>query len=263
MTAVKISKNKSIPAFCALGEGNIKYYEEHMGLDKVKYIANNLAGIISVSRDNVDYCQSRLGIPSEKILFAPNAADTEIFFKRDKAEARKELSIPNDMNLIIFTGHFDNNKGALRVYKALEKCKNVYGAFLGSGSDNPEGEKVFFCGRVEHEKIPTWLSAADIFILPTIREASSNSVAEAAACGLPIITSDIPSMHDMTTDEFAIKVNAESVEKITDAIKMLISDKEKRNNFSSSALEHAKNYNLKTRAEKILNWITSKLKEKE
>jgi glycosyltransferase involved in cell wall biosynthesis len=43
-----------------------------------------------------------------------------------------------------------------------------------------------------HDEVAMWLAAADVFCLATSREGSPNAVLEALACGVPVVTTDIP-----------------------------------------------------------------------
>ncbi|MHC4872178.1 MAG: glycosyltransferase family 4 protein [Planctomycetota bacterium] len=255
--ALETARHLNIPSVAALGEGNLEYYESHLGIDFMKSTTDQLSGILTVSQENKDYCINKLGIKEDKILFKPNSADTEKFFPNDKTACRSKFNLPKEKKIIIFAGHFNHNKGADRVVKALEKLDNIYGVFLGSGEPLPNSDKILFSGKVSHAEMPEWLSAADAFVLPTIREASSNAVAEAAACGLPVVTSDIPSMHDMLTNNFAEFVNPESIEGIAEGISKTLSDNNKLENMSKAALEHYSSYSLETRASDILDWLGS------
>jgi len=60
-----------------------------------------------------------------------------------------------------------------------------------------------------------------VFVLPTLSEGFSNATIEAMACGLPIITDNGSHMDDVVGDKTAIRVDSESVEEVTLAIKKL------------------------------------------
>ena len=67
---------------------------------------------------------------------------------------------------------------------------------------------VHFAGRVEHSSMPTYLNAADIYVSMSLTDATSVSLLEAMACGLPVVLSDIPDNRDwVVSGENGLLVN--------------------------------------------------------
>ena len=150
---------------------------------------------------SVIYCVSerlctevvKLGGIQKRIVLAPNNADDMKFFPRNRDDCRKilEINVPEDKQVVCFVGHFIERKGPNRVLAALEFGDEFVGVFLGKGPIEIDGEKVLFVGQVNHELLPLWLNAADIFVLPTLGEGWCNAIEEAYSCGLPLVVSDI------------------------------------------------------------------------
>ena len=69
--------------------------------------------------------------------------------------------------------------------KAVDGLSGVGLVMLGGPADVYRSQNILFSGRVPHAEVVTWLSAADVFALPTLSEGSCNAVIEAMACGLP------------------------------------------------------------------------------
>lgn len=116
-------------------------------------------------------------------------ASMSLFFIRDKKECRQRLGLPENQFIVGFVGGFVERKGDKRLLSAINSLEGVYGAFAGRGDESPKGEKVVFCEALQHEEIPIFLNAVDVFCLPTQNEGSCNAIVEAAACAKPIISS--------------------------------------------------------------------------
>jgi glycosyltransferase involved in cell wall biosynthesis len=127
------------------------------------------------------------------MIVAPNSVDMSLFYKRDKDTCRKELGIPLDKFVVGFVGGFIERKGDKRLLAAVNEIDDVYVAFAGCGDHAPDGDKVVFCKALEHEQIPIFLNAIDVFCLPTQNEGSCNAIVEAAACG----SQSIPDAHGL------------------------------------------------------------------
>ncbi len=57
--------------------------------------------------------------------------------------------------------------------------------------------RVELVGKRPHDEIPLWMNAADLFCLPSIREGRPNVIAEATACGTPVVDSNVGSIPEM------------------------------------------------------------------
>ena len=119
----------------------------------------------------------------------------------------------------------------------------------------PTGPQVLHQGPVPHEDVPVWLSAADIFVLPTLDEGCSNAILEALFCGLPIVSSDLPFNRDVLDDQVAILVNPSHVKEIGQAISLLVNRPEHRAAMSTAALQHSRSFRLGDRAERIYAFL--------
>lgn len=99
---------------------------------------------------------------------------------------------------IISTGRLIERKGYAYLVEALEGLQGCELFLAGDGNQKDElralakkhGVNVKFFEGVDHKQIPGLLGDADIFVLPSLNEGMSNSMLEAMACGLPVITTD-------------------------------------------------------------------------
>lgn len=256
ISAVNALKKYNKPFFVAIGESDLIALTKMYPRDYFKESIDHISGFIAVSNKLTDQLMG-FGIPKKRIFMKPNAVDLTKFYKRDKVEMRKKYKLPMDIKLVAFVGRFMEHKGPLRVLEAVENLDNVGVLFLGNGPQEPTGSSVVLKESVPSYTIPELLSAADIFVLPTQREGSCNAIAEAIACGLPVVSSKIPEVMDQCHPSFSILVDPLDVNAIKNAISSILSNERRLEEMSKNASEYAKNFEIGERAASILNFIES------
>jgi len=197
-------------------------------------------------------------VSQDKIIVEPNGVDFEVYYKRKNIkELREKYNLPQNKTLVMFLGHFIENKGPLRLVKAAEGIEKIGLVMVGEGKQNPESTDVVFKQKVPRSCVPELLSASDIFVLPTQHEGSSNAIIEAMACGLPIISSDIPEIRVQCTSDFSILVDPNDISQIRTALEKLLVNEQLRDKMSLHAIEHAQKFSIERRTERIIKFIKS------
>ena len=102
-------------------------------------------------------------------------------------------------------------------------------------------EIVSFQGYIEHGRLPDIYSSSDIFVLPSLSEGMSNTVLEAMACGLPIVTTDTGGSKELINGNGVI-LPTNDVEGITDALGKLIEDTVLRKQMGMKSRELANEF---------------------
>ncbi|RYG98898.1 MAG: glycosyltransferase family 1 protein [Alphaproteobacteria bacterium] len=83
---------------------------------------------------------------------------------------------------------------------------------------NRLSNSVSFLGKLDHQKMADELSAADVFVFPSLRDTSGAIVLEAMACGLPIVCLDHQGAKVMVGDCCGMRISPESLEGTLDGI---------------------------------------------
>ena len=256
--AGKAGETLGIPAFCAFGESSLWSIE---GDDKefIQSQLNLLTGIVSVSTENKRVLIDNQLFREEDIEIFPNGADHDVFRRGDKIKLREKYGMPQNEVIGAFTGSFNEDKGVLRAQKAAVDAGNTKMIFIGGGSEKPIGDNIVFCGKLQHELIPEYLSMADFFILPTRAEGCCNAIVEAMSCGLPIISSIGAYNDDILSDEYAIRTDPNDVTALTAAIETLKENSELRESMAISAEMASSQFDVYNRARAIIDFMERKI----
>jgi teichuronic acid biosynthesis glycosyltransferase TuaC len=252
--AARIGKEFGISTFVAYGESS-PWSITNFGTKRIKKEVNNISGVISVSTANkIDLEKFNL-IDNKKIKVFPNGIRTNHFFPRNRVEARRKFGFPKDVFIIAFTGHFSERKGVLRLRDAVDGLDGIFVIYGGTGKLVPESNNTLFKGLVNPEDMPHFLSSADLYVLPTLNEGCSNAIVEAVACGLPIISSDLPFNYDILDESNSILVDPKNVKSIRSAIKKLRDNRLLSISLGKGSLKKAEQLSLNARANNIKNWM--------
>ena len=258
-----VAKELKIPLFASSGEEKVNQTRIGYTEEAIKEIRNYISGSIHVSTNNKNECKATGLVDDNKACVIPNAIDNSLFYQRNKKECRKKLGIPEDTFVPIFVGQFTDRKGTLRLDAALKQLNDsvIKAVFIGRGPEDPKYEGIITKGPQPHDLLPEYLSAADVFVLPTLNEGCCNAVIEALACGLPVISSDRSFNYDVLDESNSLLIDPESVDEIARAIKKVKDEDDLRNKLSIGALTMAEGLTLSQRVEKILSFIENKIKK--
>lgn len=256
------------PLIVACGEGDnaLDDWASRLSEESKKEIRSKVNGVISVSTENKRKCLD-YGISTEdNTIVLPNCVNDKIFHPIDSSEFRRGLGATKMDFVISFTGAFIDRKGYNRLADAIDRLNDDEIKVIFSGKpmaghekDMPHCKGIIHCGAVNHDDLPNYLCASDVFVLPTLKEGCCNAIVEALSCGIPVISSDLPFNSDILNEENSILINPNSVEEIAEAISLLKSNKSLYVAMKKKTMATSNGYSIMERAQKVKNFIESKI----
>lgn len=225
-----------------------------------RIIVNNSAGLVSNSqwllnefRKHVrfsDKVSTRIiNYPVDVSSLRPSAVGVE--------KLRSELEIGPNQVVIVAVGRLVYKKGYAYLIRALVKVKNSTLVLVGDGDTKSElvilakklklENRVVFAGTIERNKLSEYYNLADIFCAPSIIDQNGNadggpvSVAEAMACGKPIVLTDILGMSGVVGTNGGVVVPQKSASKLGVALANLATNEKMRLEMGRNNLATARN----------------------
>jgi len=158
------------------------------------------------------------GVPPEKLVDAHDAVDSEMFkVEKSKEEARRELHLPQDQKISVYTGSLAKDRGINFIVDAAKRMPELYFCIVGGEAKDVQFWKkhvqesgltnVLIAGSVPHQQIPIWLVAADILLMmwtwqvSTIKVCSPMKLFEYMAAKRHIVGPGFPTVLEILEDE--------------------------------------------------------------
>ena len=212
-------------------------------------------------------CVEESFLKNKDIRLIYNGIDLENFKKTDKTEARKELKLPENKKILLFSangGVKNPFKGGEFVFEAFEKLKNrsniIFLNIGGEGGQNSENWQDF--GYVNDPKTMAKLySAADIYLFPTLADNCPLTAIESLACGLPVVTFETGGVPEIVENGISgLVVEYKNGEKLVNALEKLLNDDELREKMAENTVNTSKKFSSERMALEYLQLYEELLK---
>ena len=189
------------------------------------------------------------GIPESKIEVVLNGIDPdEMDVRQDRKQLRRSLGLGPESLVVLEAARMTGQKGHRYLLDAVAALKDDLPAlrclFAGDGPTRPElmrqAAALGLAGRVHflgfRSDIPDLLSAADVYVLPSLSEGLPLGLLEAMAMGCPVIASAVKGVTDAIEDRVdGFLVPAADVSSLVAALRQLAASAELRRCLGEAA----------------------------
>lgn len=210
--------------------------------------------VFAVTRELCEYHAKQAWMRPDRIGVIRNGVDTLRFcpctVMRDRI--RRRLGFAEDCIVIGSVGRMVPIKDYSTLLEAAQQLAgriNLHVLLVGNGPELDSLERrvresAWLRGRVSFvgvsEQVPDLLNAMDIFVLPSLGEGMSNTLLEAMACGLPLVTTCVGGNPEVVEDGRSGWLFAPGdISRLTDRIERLAANPEIRRTLGEAARERA------------------------
>lgn len=169
---------------------------------------------------------------------------------------KEEIGLKEENFVFGFVGRIVDSKGIKELFLAFDKLyvkNNSLRLLLVGPIEYKQISDMNLVKKIQNHEgivlvgsqldVPLFMSMMDVFVLPTWREGFGNVTVEAAAMGLPIISTNITGIRDSVSNNFnGILIKVKVVTELKNAMELLYDNCELRNELGENGKEWAKNF---------------------
>ena len=187
----------------------------------------------------------RLGTPMGRFTYIPGAVDTQRFTPGTQGS--------DDAIRILYHGRVDRRKGVLDFIEACARLTGNWRATIsGIGPDLEPAkalvaergldDRIVFTGYADYADVPQIYRGHHIFASPTYAEGFSNTILEAMAIGLAIVSCHAVGVSDCLRDgENGLLVQPGDIAAQAEALQLLIDNRGERQRLADAGLTECRN----------------------
>ncbi|MBU6214868.1 glycosyltransferase [Patescibacteria group bacterium] len=222
---------------------------------------------------------ARLGIPESRMTVEPSGVDLATFaITLPREEARTRLDLPRGRALVAYTGNFmtmGEEKGLRTLLKALREIDAIGVAAGGSEKECARyaeiareygvADRAVLRGFMPQRELAVYQQAADVLVMPFPdtphfrSDMSPVKMFEYMASGRPIVSSDLPTIRSVLSDDTAVFVPPGDASALARAVADLLADPLRGERLAARAKETAARYAWDARSGRVLQFIRERI----
>jgi len=221
-----------------------------------------------------DTLAANYAVPARQgfLLMAPNGVDLERYADLPApAAARQQLGLPEGFT-VGYTGHLYPGRGLDMILELAAALPEMRFLLVGGKPADVEAARqraaslpnITLTGFVPNAELPRYQAAADVLIMPYSPQVSGSSggniapylnpmkMFEYLACARPIVTSDLPILREILSEDSAIILPSQDVAAWVQALRQLAAEPARRQALGAAARRIAEQNTWQQRARRLL-----------
>ena len=244
-------------------------YKDYHPKERIEYFEKNFYSnvkksdmIITGSEFTKKEIIKELNFDQKNIRVIYHGVDSSVFKKYESVET--DLNLPK--KFILSVGSIEPRKnliGLLKAYNLLSKeIKEEYHlvivGFKGWNNSeimqliNKNSKYIHYLGYISDKELAIVYNLASLFVYPSFYEGFGLPVAEAMACGVPVLTSNVSSLPEVGADA-VLYCNPKDAENIKVQIETILSSKELQKTLSNKGIIRATMFSWDNSATEHIN----------
>lgn len=221
-----------------------------------RWVYARMDRIITPSDELAEAVRS-LGIPADKITFVSNGVDTDKFSPEvPPKNLRQQYALAPGTRIVLCPRRLEPKNGVRYLIEAvpavLRECPET--RFFIVGGSYPDQltllrerarelgvlDRITFAGSVPNAEMPSWYTAADVVVLPSLKEATSIAGLEAMACGKPLVGTNVGGIPYLIDDgRTGLLVEPRNPSQLAEALARVLTDDAARSEMGAAARNRA------------------------
>ena len=228
--------------------------------DDLRTAARSAAAVFAVSQALADRVEEVTGVAATHLPIGSHHAALAAL-RQPRERARAALGLPRDRTVVLFVGNLLPAKGVRELADAIGSLGEPFlGVFVGSGPESGHGRAdprhaslLEYRGAVPHADVSTYMSAADVLVLPSHREGLPTVLVEAGSLGLPVIASAVGGIPELLGGDRGTLLPDTSAPSIAAALRAFAADRPAADLAADRLRAHVlRDYDVDTNAARLI-----------
>lgn len=180
------------------------------------------ATVVGVSKWISDRSSMSPIFKDAQFTYIHNGIDTNVFYRRDTAELRKKLGIPEGKKIVLnVTSNFHSPiKGGKYFLELVEKLPDYCFIIVGNNENTSLPENVISISHTNNQaELAEYYSMADCFVTTSLRETLPTVCLEAAACGCNVVGFNVSGVPETIPEGMGEAVTPFNIDEMVEAVK--------------------------------------------